>query len=225
MGGLDTKENKIDLLAKEHFMAHVYLWAIHRFEKFHVQATLALMAMHKGSLKGLRQDLQECTLASEEYQQAREDFSKLIAPILSEANKGPNNPAFGKHWYKDPNSNRCSMFHDGGQPNGWIRGKQKKITEEEYNKLKEFNKKQKQLAKEAWLQETQEMADYYTNYGYEATCKKFKVSMSQEAMLMKFIKARQKYGIKFISMRLSGKKRIFKTPPPSPEVTQTKNDT
>ena len=320
MGGLDTEENKIDLLAKEHFMAHVYLWAIHRFGEFHAQATSALMAMHKGSLKGLRQDLRECILASEEYQQAREDFSKLIAPILSEANKGSNNQAFGKHWYKDPNSNKCSMFHDGDQPNGWIRGKhltenelkqqhasgkvwitnckskinrlvtkdeatdfvnsgewryghvqkpisevglvnirkalkinqyyyrrpankgksryinttskeirffaddepippgfakiKKKMSEEEYNKLKEFNEEQNQLAKKAWLQETQEMADYYTDYGYEATCKKFNVSMSQESMLMRFIRCRKLYGIHFEGMRLSGKKRIFKTPPP-----------
>ena len=81
----------------------------------------------------------------------------------------------------------------------------------------------KQL-KETWQQETQEMANYYTNYGYEATCKKFNVSMSQEAMLMRFIKARRKYGIKFISMRLSGKKRIFKLPPPSSsEDTQSKD--
>ena len=129
MGGLDTEENKIDLLAKEHFMAHVYLWVIYRFGKFHSQATSALMAMHKGSLKGFRRDLREFILASEEYQQAREDFSKLIVPILSEANKGSNNPAFGKHWYKDPNSNKCSMFHDGNQPNGWIRGKH--LTENE----------------------------------------------------------------------------------------------
>lgn len=96
------------------------------------------------------------------------------------------------------------------------------MTEEEYNKLKEFNEEQNQLAKKAWLQETQEMADYYTNYGYEATCKKFNVSMSQESMLMRFIRCRKLYGIHFESMRLSGKKRIFKIPP-SPEDTQAKD--
>ena len=329
MGGTDTEENKIALLAKEHFMAHVYLWTIHRFEKFHVQATSALMAMNKGSLKGLRQDLRECILASEEYQQAREDFSKLIVPILSKANLGSKNPSFGKHWYKDPNSTRYQMFYDGEQPDGWIRGKyatenekkmssfcigrvwitnikdktnkmvskdeaiklvsdgewryghvQKPISEaglanirnsfnyKQYNyhrpynkdKLKyinldsneiryfakdeqippgfvktkrkhkpksekeaklarEFSKRQRNQAKEAWLRETQEMADYYTEYGYEATCKKFKVSMSQESMLMRFIRCRKFYGIHFESMRLSGKKRIFKMPPPSSEDT------
>ena len=39
MGGADTEENKIALLAKEHFMAHVSLWVIHRFGKFHKQST------------------------------------------------------------------------------------------------------------------------------------------------------------------------------------------
>ena len=67
------------------------------------------------------------------------------------------------------------------------------MSEEEYNKLKEFNEEQNQLAKKAWLQETQEMADYYTDYGYETTCKKFNVSMSQESMFMRFIRFRKLY--------------------------------
>lgn len=322
MGGSDTEENKIALLAKEHFMAHVYLWVIHRFGKFHEQSTSALITMHKGTLNGSRQKLREFILMSEEYQQAREDFSKFVGSITSKANLGSKNPSFGKHWYKDPNSTRCQMFYDGEQPNGWIRGKHltenelkqrhpsgkvwitnckskinRMVTKDEatdlvntgewryghvqkpiseaglanirnsfnykqynyhcpYNKdklkyinldsneiryfakdeyippgfvktkrkhkpksekeaklIREFNKEQNQLAKEAWLQETQEMADYYTNYGYEATCKKFNVSMSQTSMLMRFIRCRKLYGIHFESMRLSGKKRIFKTPP------------
>lgn len=75
-------------------------------------------------------------------------------------------------------------------------------------------KKQRHIAAvlkhEKWLKETQEMADYYVQYGYEETCKKFDVHMSCESMLMRFIRARKKYGIKFESMRTSGHKREFK---------------
>ena len=62
----------------------------------------------------------------------------------------------------------------------------------------------------AYIKETQEMADYYMLYGYEETCKKFpgrKGTCSPESMLMRFIRARKLYGIHFESQ--SGKPRRF----------------
>ena len=59
-----------------------------------------------------------------------------------------------------------------------------------------------------WLKETQDMADYFSEYGYEETCKKFNVNMSIESMMMRFIRARKLYGIVFKSQ--PGKKRKFK---------------
>ena len=318
IGGTDNDVNKIALLAKEHFMAHVYLWIIHHDDEFHAQMTCALMNMHKGTKNGFRKELREFILMSEEYQQAREEFGKISSKMFSEANKGEKNPHFGQHWYKDPNSSNCKMFFDGDEPEGWIRGKyfsenerlsatknitgrvwihnkvantnrllpknqafclvetgewefghtQKPISKEglsnirsarmrqnykyhtpknkgqyryinqKTNEIKYFSsnesipegfvktktlrkqqleqqkaikdnsKIEKELAKKKWLEETQIMADYYIKYGYEATCKKFNVSMSQESMLMRFIRARKLYGITFESQ--SGKKRIFK---------------
>lgn len=49
--------------------------------------------------------------------------SSKTKETLSNINKGNNNPAFGKHWYKDPHSINCSLFYDGEQPDGWIKGK------------------------------------------------------------------------------------------------------
>ena len=129
IGGLDEDSNKIALLAKEHFMAHVYLWVIHHDDEFHDQMTYALMNMHKGTKNGSRKELRDFILMSEDYQQAREEFGKITSMIFSEANKGYKNPHFGKHWYKDPNSKKCSLFFDGEQPDGWTRGKH--ITEKE----------------------------------------------------------------------------------------------
>jgi len=45
----------------------------------------------------------------------------------------------------------------------------------------------------------QDMIDYFTKYGYEATCKKFNVNITLEAMIMRFTRARKKYGIVFKS--------------------------
>lgn len=131
IGGLDEESNKVALFAKEHFMAHVYLWIIHHDDEFHDQMTAALMNMHKGTKNGIRKELREFILMSEDYQQAREEFGKIASKILSEANKGEKNSQFGKHWYKDPNSKQCSLFNEGEQPNGWIRGKY--ATENEIN--------------------------------------------------------------------------------------------
>lgn len=52
-----------------------------------------------------------------------------------------------------------------------------------------------------WLAEVQSMADFYSNYGYEATLKKFNLAISRESLLMKFIRCRKLYGLKFISKR------------------------
>jgi len=67
---------------------------------------------------------------------------------------------------------------------------------------------------ELYLNEVQAMADYFTKYGYEETCKKFpgrSGTCSIESMLMRFIRARNKYGIRFESKNKEGfgKKRTF----------------
>lgn len=101
---------------------------------------------------------------------------------------------------------------DESIPNGFEKVKQTgKLSVEEQNAIREFNKQQNEIAKDKWLKEVQDMADYFTKYGYEATCKKFNVSMSVESMVMKFIRARKLYGLHFESQ--PGKKRKFQAPP------------
>ena len=123
MNGLDEESNKVALFAKEHFMAHVYLWSIHHDDQFHDQMTGALMNMHKGTKNGSRKELRDFILMSKDYQQAREEFGKIASKIASAANKGEKNSHFGQHWYKDPNSKKCGLFFERSQPLGWIRGK------------------------------------------------------------------------------------------------------
>lgn len=42
---------------------------------------------------------------------------------LSKINKGANNPSFGKHWFKNPNTTESKMFFNGEQPEGWVKGR------------------------------------------------------------------------------------------------------
>ena len=122
-GGLDVPENKIALYAKEHFMAHVYLWIIHHEDEFHCQTMCALNMMVKGTLDGSRKELRDFILTSEEYQKAREEYAQFISETIGKKISGEKNGAYGKHWYKDPNSRDCAMFFDGQQPDGWITGR------------------------------------------------------------------------------------------------------
>ena len=139
MNGLDEEPNKLALFAKEHFMAHVYLWIIHHDDQFHDQMTCALMNMHTGTKNGNRKELRDFILMSEDYQQAREEFGKIASKIASAANKGEKNPAFGKHWIRNPYTRECKLISSNEQlPNGWKYGKYQPITDKVKKQLKIF---------------------------------------------------------------------------------------
>lgn len=121
-GGLDVSENKISLYAKEHFMAHVYLWIIHHDDKFHYQVTYALNMMINGTLNGSRRELRDFILASEEYQKAKEECAQFISETISPKITGEKNGMFGKSVYHDPITFTTGVFINGKQPEGWIKG-------------------------------------------------------------------------------------------------------
>ena len=126
-GGLDEDSNKIALYAKEHFMAHVYLYIIHRNSEYHDQMTCALMNMHKGTLNGSRQELRDYILASEEYQLAREDFAKYCSKMFHDANLGQNNYMSGKIWICNFDLEESKTWDANLPiPAGWIKGRHSK---------------------------------------------------------------------------------------------------
>lgn len=121
--GEDIPENRINLLAKEHFMAHVYLWIIHHEDEFHCQTMCALNMMVKGTLDGNRKELRDFILMSEEYQKAREEYAQFTSETIGSKISGENNGAFGKHWYYDPVTLSCAMLFEEDVPDGWINGR------------------------------------------------------------------------------------------------------
>ena len=82
-GGTDDESNKIALYAKEHFMAHVYLWTIYRNTDFHKQVVYALNNMIKGTKSGLRSKLRDFILASEDINLTIEIVSSSSLMIKS----------------------------------------------------------------------------------------------------------------------------------------------
>ena len=144
INGLDIDENKIALLAKEHFMAHVYLWIIHHDDEFHDQMLCALMNMHKGTINGNRKELRDFILMSENYQQAREEFGKLASKIASEANKGNKNSQYGKHWIRNPITKESKHINSNEiLPDGWEYGRYQPKTAKVIAQLKQIHSSNK----------------------------------------------------------------------------------
>lgn len=77
----------------------------------------------------------------------------------------------------------------------------KNLTPEQKAKIIASNNRLADAFRAKWLAEVQAMADFYSNYGYEATLKKFNLAISRESLLMKFIRCRKLYGLKFKSKR------------------------
>ena len=137
-GGQDIEENQIALYAKEHFMAHVYLWIIHHDDQFHDQMMFALLMMSSCQSRNNDRSYIEYIKQSEEYQQVREEHAKWNSTNLPDKVCGKKNGSYRKHWYKDPNSLNDGMFCEGCQPKDWIRGHYQHQTKKFLEALKKF---------------------------------------------------------------------------------------
>lgn len=125
-GGTDDPKNIVNLYAKEHFMAHYFLWKMHENDEFKYQLLQAFWMMCTMSSSNQDRTYQEFIKMSEEYQQARIEFAKHCSETIAEKIKGEKNGAYGKHWYHDPLTNKIGMFVEGQQPSNWVLGKTQK---------------------------------------------------------------------------------------------------
>ena len=125
-GGTDDPENLVNLYAKEHFMAHYYLWKMHENDEFKCQMLNAFWMMCIMSSSSQERTYQEYIKMSQEYQEARIQFAKYLSTVMPEKVNGSKNGQFGKHWYYDPLTNESHPYIEGQQPTGWILGKRYK---------------------------------------------------------------------------------------------------
>lgn len=191
-GGLDVDENKIGLYAKEHFMAHVYLWVIHHEDEYHYQTMCALNMMIGGTLNGSRKEIREFILQSEEYQIAREEFAKYSSQTIGKKISGKNNGAYGKHWYFNPSTLESKSLKENEVPYGWIKGRI--VPERDHTYTAEYimncansNERKKRInaCREVFFTM---YYDYYLQYGFEKTVQKYNLEIERTALLHMFKK-------------------------------------
>ena len=206
-GGLDNELNKIALYAKEHFMAHVYLYIIHRNTKYHDQMICALMNMCKGTLNGSRQELRDYILASEEYQLAKEDFGKYCSKKFHDVNLGDKNRMYGKHWYYNPETLETKMYYSDQIPNGWKLGR---IIEERdrFITLQKIMNKANNIELRKRINACRTVFftmyyQYYLKFGFEKTVEKYNLNIERTALLHLFKK--------YVSSYKRYNRRKFKT--------------
>ena len=122
-GGTDDPNNIVNLYAKEHFMAHYYLWKMHENDEFKYPLLNALWMMCTMGSTFQDRSYQEYVKMSGEYQEARIQFIKQLSDTMSDKVSGSKNGQFGKHWYYDPLTNESHRYVDGQQPIGWKLGR------------------------------------------------------------------------------------------------------
>lgn len=125
-GGKDEPENLVNLYAKEHFMAHYYLWKMHENDEFKYQTLNAFWMMCVMSSASQERTYQEYVKMSIEYQEAKIQFAKYLSKLIPKKVTGDKNGQFGKHWYYNPLTNESHRYVGGQQPIGWILGRRYK---------------------------------------------------------------------------------------------------
>ena len=180
-GGTDDSENLVNLYAKEHFMAHYYLWKIHENDQYRYEMLNAFWMMCVTRFKSQEKSYAEYIKMSEEYQEAKIQFAKYISKTISNKIKGVNNGSFGKHWYYNPLTNESHPYIDGQQPVGWKRGR---IFKNKFRRKQQQNKANRLNAKKIKVQKTKEKREaelknlkwYYEQfqkYGFEWLSKNY----------------------------------------------------
>jgi hypothetical protein len=89
LGGKDSKDNLVDLTAREHFISHWLLTKIHKEGEAHWKMMNALRIMKAENKNQQRYDT---PITSRVYENLKVEYSKL----QSERYKGENNPMYGK---------------------------------------------------------------------------------------------------------------------------------
>lgn len=87
-GGLDTKDNKVNLTAREHYIAHLLLAKIYDDFKMYSAITYMQTGRHKDRQFKYNNRL---------YGKIREEFGKKSSEMMKGIFVGEKNPMYGKH--------------------------------------------------------------------------------------------------------------------------------
>ena len=228
MGGTDDANNLVNLTAREHYIAHLLLVQIAKSNNniaIYKKMLYAFNCMKWGRCKGKR----AFKFNSRLYQKIKEEYSKLRCKIMK-TKSNPMRNRIWIHSI-ELKQNKC-WNKELPIPSGWEKGRvfnwdshldykalrqnhilPQHLTPEERLLLSEHkvnyiiqgrqNKKlKKQITTSERINQIQEIANYYMEYGYEKTKHQYKnesVTKSMVLLLKTFSYYKQKYGIKFVA--------------------------
>ena len=107
MGGLDNKENLVDLTPEEHYVAHLLLVKIYKNPKL-VHAAV-MMTVSNRDTSGRNNKLY--------------GWLRRRLQLAAKERCGDKNGSFGKPWYYNPENLKSKKFVPGTEPEGWVKGR------------------------------------------------------------------------------------------------------
>lgn len=131
-GGTNSDDNLVNLPAEIHYKVHCYLPFIYlkegKIDEYRKMIYAWKRLLNSNDDKKILFNIDE---NAKEYKKLRECASQLTGQILKN-HFGKNHPAYGSHWYKDPNDRTKSIKLKGDEPipEGWVRGRWRLSKEE-----------------------------------------------------------------------------------------------
>ena len=105
-GGIDKKENLVNLPADIHYKVHCYLPFIYKNQGKLVEYHKMLFAWKRMlNAEDERLILYNIDENSKQYKILKEEFAKTVGTYTKITQAKSNNSNFGKHWYWNPKTN------------------------------------------------------------------------------------------------------------------------
>jgi hypothetical protein len=150
MGGSDDPSNLVVLTGREHWIAHLLLYKIHKNDK-------SLFACHMMAMKCEERGISYIK-NSRLYEEVRKHHAKMISDQMKVQQKGESNSQYGTCWICNIElQENKKIKREDAVPDGWVRGRNIWIKTQKKKLEKESERHQKTKS----IQEQEEK--YYNN--------------------------------------------------------------
>lgn len=117
-GGTNNNDNKINLTCREHYIAHLLLWKIHKEDEFGYKMLCAVKRMQVQYVN------RKFKFNSRLYEHIRIEHARFVSKRLKNLNTGVKNSQYGKCWiYNAITHENKKISMDDPLPNGWRYGR------------------------------------------------------------------------------------------------------
>lgn len=187
LGGSNDKDNIVRLSAKEHYICHLLLTKIYKYDKIsYYKMVHAFCMMSVSSDNQIRYN-------AKKYEKLKIDYSNYMSLLSS---KEYNNN-FNKMWIFNPDIRICKLVNkDYILEDGWFKGRVCDWDKYFFNKIPKITKPKKIKNKSLHLVKQEELINIdweftyslYLMYGFDIVCILTGYTKSRESLLMQFKK-------------------------------------